>query len=716
LDNANEFQVALAKVMKSPALVTLHAASTDVRGNVVEARYSTQAMVTIERDMAANADRMVGENKFGVARQHVVSVLFSRPFLVDEQTLAIEHVTGSERLAAVVGLAGAGKSTLLAAAREAWEAAGYRVHGAALSGKAAEGLEESAGIASRTLTSWERGWERGFDVLGSRDVFVIDEAGMVGSVQLSRFITEADRAGAKVVLVGDPEQLQPIGPGAAFRAVAERVGFVELETVRRQRADWQREASVDFGRHRTAKGLEAYAERGAVRLEAFPREAMVREVLADMSARPEGSRLVLAHRCAEVQALNEGIRSARQARGELSGERGYRTTEGERCFAVGDRLLFRENNRDLGVKNGMLGTVERTSEGHLEVRLDAANGKGRMVSVSMADYAAVDHGYAITIHKAQGVTVDRAYVLASSTMDRHLTYVAMTRHRDAVQLYADQAEFRDLGTLSVRLSRAQTKETTLDYASSGYAERRGVNVRERVADSLGDKESIHQGRGRFDGLSLGRRPTGVDRVPLSVRKAVSEQAPLEREGLHRAVERYARAWSSIEQLRRQDLPVLEPQRTALAEAGKALDAHRPGATADLSVAMIYDPGLSRVLLENQGRERAVVLVVALEKEAQMRADPAQKVERFVRVWKTMEADHNRLRAQGSTKEREVLEKQMRGLAEVLRQDRPLADILRARQQELGVVSGSKLGQMSHGQSIEQVFRERGHERGHELSR
>jgi ATP-dependent exoDNAse (exonuclease V) alpha subunit len=212
--------------------------------------------------------------------------------LADEQRAAVEPVAGPERIAAVVGLAGAGKSTILAAAREAWEGQGFTVHGAALAGKAAEGLEGSSGIASRTLASWERGWERGFDRLGPRDVFVIDEAGMVGSKQLARFITEADRAGAKIVLVGDPEQLQPIGAGAAFRAVAERVGFVELEGVRRQREDWQRTAAVNFGRYRTAEGLAAYEQHGAIRLEETgeqARGAIVHDVTAGWLAPGAGA-------------------------------------------------------------------------------------------------------------------------------------------------------------------------------------------------------------------------------------------------------------------------------------------------------------------------------------------------------------------------------------------------------------------------------------------
>jgi len=730
IDGAEAFQAAFAKVMASPALVELQAEQRDEQGRVVEqARYSTREMVSIERDMAISADRMVSARGFGVAGRHVDAAVGAQQRtgiqLANEQLAAVAHVAGPERIAAVVGLAGAGKSTMLAAAREAWEAQGYHVHGAALAGKAAEGLEESSGIASRTLASWERGWERGFDRLGPRDVFVIDEAGMVGSKQLSKFITEADRAGAKIVLVGDPEQLQPIGAGAAFRSVAERVGFVELEGVRRQREDWQRAASVDFGRYRTAEGLAAYAERGAIRLEDTGeqvRGAIVRDVMADMTARPDGSRLVLAHRRADVQDLNEAIRAARQDRGELAGEIAYQTTEGARSFAPGDRLLFRENNRDLGVKNGMLGTVELAEEGRLGVRLDSAKGpgQGRAVSVSMADYAAVDHGYAVTIHKAQGATVDRAYVLASGTMmDRHLTYVAMTRHRDEAQLYASRDEFRDMAALSARLSRSQAKETTLDYDRAAYAQRRGMEseivvpqamrerptqdrpTRERAADRQAEPPA--QKRGMFDGLNL-----STARARQEAERPARERAPepAQRDapdGLNRAVDRYARAWTDAARMREQNLPVLEHQKLALRDAGGALDAARPGATRDLLTAMEHEPATHQAMTGMQGRERAAQLVAGIQHEDRVRQDPNLKAERLVKVWNGLEAQHERLSGRDQAEARGKVEGRMKEVAGELKRDPQLESLMRSRSKELGIEAGSRLDRVVREPNIERAI-------------
>ncbi len=530
IDDIKGFQNAFAAVMASLALVELR---PEQNGEL--ARYSTREMVEIEHAMAERASKMASALGHGVDRHHVDQAIIlqdsairartasslsgkvergamllvdreraiERSGLSEEQRLAIQHVTGAQRIAVVIGFAGAGKSTILAAARDAWERQGYRVHGAALAGKAAEGLEESSGISSRTLASWEYGWQAGKGELGKGDILVIDEAGMVGSRQLARFVAEVEAKGAKLVLVGDHEQLQAIGAGSPFRAIAERVGAVELSEIRRQGEGWQREASIAFATHRTGEGLAAYADRSAVNFGETRDEAraeLVRHYLADLEERPSGSRIALAHRRVDVRAINADIRVSLQERGGLArgesvqGELGrefvYQTNDGKRSFAPGDRIVLLENNRDLGVKNGMLGTVQAVEANALQIRLDGSgdgrNG-ARTISIPVNSYQAFDHGYATTIHKSQGATVDRAFVMASATMDRHLTYVAMTRHRASVQLYAGRDELKDMKVLSASLSRSGVKETTLDYTHT-FAERRGIaeafGVRSEIAVGL----------------------------------------------------------------------------------------------------------------------------------------------------------------------------------------------------------------------------------------
>lgn len=536
IDDSQGFRNAFAAVMASSALVEL---GPEQNGEL--ARYSTREMLEIEHAMAASAERLAQSSSHGVNRHHVDQALgvqddairarttaslsgkveggdmlladrerkIERSGLSEEQRVAVQHVTGQSRIAAVIGFAGAGKSTMLAAARDAWERQGFRVQGAALAGKAAEGLEESSGIASRTLASLEYGWQAGRGQLGKGDVLVIDEAGMVGSRQLARFVMEAEARGAKLVLVGDHEQLQAIGAGSPFRAIAESVGAVQLSEIRRQSEGWQRDASIAFATHRTGEGLAAYADHGAVKFSENRSEArtgLVRDYLSDLEERKSGSRIALAHRRVDVRAINADIRAslqdihrlARGEQGELDREVIYQTNDGKRSFAPGDRIVLLENNRDLGVKNGMLGTVEAVEPDALQIRLDGAGqNNARSVSIPVKSYQAFDHGYATTIHKSQGATVDRTFVMASGTMDRHLTYVAMTRHRDSVQLYAACDELKDMKVLSASMGRSGAKETTLDYTRAfakrrGLAEEFGVRSEISVNPSFGRTEEQRQ--------------------------------------------------------------------------------------------------------------------------------------------------------------------------------------------------------------------------------
>ncbi len=130
--------------------------------------------------------------------------------------------------------------------------------------------------------------------------------------------------------------------------------------------------------------------------------------------------------------------------------------------------------KSLGVKNGTLGTVERVGSGALQVRLD---GKDEIrVAVETKDYQDLDYGYASTMHKSQGATVDRSYVLTSKYFDRHTSYVALSRHRESAMLFYAHDEFanpRGQGAapdpaearqhLGYTLARARPKELAHDY-------------------------------------------------------------------------------------------------------------------------------------------------------------------------------------------------------------------------------------------------------------
>jgi Ti-type conjugative transfer relaxase TraA len=493
-DGAEQFGRVMAKVEASAELVRL---GQDGRGRE---RFTTREMLTTERRMeeagaALAADRW--HRPVDIAAGKAIAAAEARGLVLgDEQRVAVRHVAREGGLRLVVGYAGTGKSAMLGVAREAWETAGYRVRGAALSGIAAEGLEAGSGIKSRTLASLEWGWKEGreADRLTARDVLVVDEAGMVSSRQMERVLSHAREAGAKVVLVGDPEQLQAIEAGAAFRALAERHGAVELSEVRRQREGWQRSATRSLATGGTDLALYRYEANGMVHGHATQDEAQTALIAgwaAERQQAPRESRIMLAHTRADVAELNRLAREAMREAGALGKEHQVQTENGPRALAEGDRVMFRRNERALGaqadgrggaaVKNGTLGTVlaiEAQGE-RLTVALDGAGGQqGRAVTFYLRDYGHLEHGYAATVHKAQGVTVDRAHVLAGPGMDRHMAYVALTRHREGVALHWSTEAMGDRQGLTRALSRERAKDTSLDYAGpaalAAYAERRGL--------------------------------------------------------------------------------------------------------------------------------------------------------------------------------------------------------------------------------------------------
>ncbi len=537
IDDPAVFQQLMLRIILNRQVLRMQRDTIDfATGEKLPARYSTRAMIRLEATMARQALWLSNKETHSVSEAALNATFQRHQRLSNEQKTAIERIAGPARIAAVVGRAGAGKTTMMKAAREAWELAGYRVIGGALAGKAAEGLENEAGIVSRTLASWELRWGSGRDVLDDKTVFVMDEAGMVASKQMAGFVDAVVRAGAKIVLVGDPEQLQPIEAGAAFRAIVDRIGYAELETIYRQREDWMRRASLDLARGNVEKALAAYDANVRITGTRLKAEA-VETLIADWNLDYDQTKttLILAHLRRDVRMLNTMARGKLVERGIVGEGHIFRTADGERRFDVDDQIVFLKNERSLGVKNGMIAHVVEAAPN----RIVATVGEGdqrRQVTVEQRVYSNLDHGYATTIHKSQGATVDKVKVLASLSLDRHLTYVAMTRHREDLQLYFGQRSFAYGGGLSKVLSRRNAKETTLDYERGTlyrqvlqFAENRGLHimqvartlVRDRLDWTLRQKDRLADLTRRL--RALGER-LGLQQSPNA--QTMKETAPM----------------------------------------------------------------------------------------------------------------------------------------------------------------------------------------------
>ena len=673
-DDADQFAQAMSAVKTSPELVAL---GKDGAGRE---RFSTRDMLATEQRLERSAGHIVARSSHGVAPSSLERAIGAGEGrglrLGDEQRGALERITGSEDLSLVVGYAGTGKSAMLGVAREAWEAEGFQVRGAALSGIAAESLEAGSGIGSRTVASLEHGWAQGRDVLTARDVLVIDEAGMIGSRQMERVLSAADLAGAKVVLVGDAEQLQAIEAGAAFRALTERHGAAEITEIRRQREGWQREATRELATGHTGAALDRYEAAGMV--SAHETREAARGALVDgwdavRQAQPEASQVMLAHTRADVAELNQLARGRMRVAGALGDDQVIQTERGERTFAAGDRVMFLRNERSMGVKNGSLGTVEKIDGASLAVRLDGAD--RREVRFDLKDYAQIDHGYASTIHKSQGVTVDHGHLLASDGLDRHAAYVGMSRHRETMAVHYGADDFKDRDQLTRTLGRERAKDTTLDYRDA-FAERRGL-VRSEILVERGPAPEAGRApkRSMFDGLKLPRPGAGIT-------EAVDRAAPTPAKSSDRATSRYVAAWADAERMGEQGLPILPHQRVEMQKAREGLEGVSRDATADLRSALSRNPGLARQGATPEGMK---VVQRAMAAERTVRLDPAARAERFVEDWRGLQARRAELGSSYQTADaRKAIEGRMKLMADGLGRDAQVDSILRGKKLELGL--------------------------------
>jgi ATP-dependent exoDNAse (exonuclease V) alpha subunit len=647
VDEPELFQRLDARLRSSNELILLKMEGVRDQSGRFEERsvYTTRSMLRSENALVGRAEDLASNHSHGVSSDAVEAALERMETrlqregvghsLSEGQRKAIEHLVGEGQLKCVVGYAGAGKTTALEACRDIWESSGYKVYGLAPTGRAAQNLEGS-GISSQTLHKFLKSFEEGRCQYNSRSVLVLDEGGMVNVERFDAFLRAVKALGVKAVVVGDGAQLQPVEAGPAFRLVTEKVGVSRLEEVVRQKQDWQREATVLFGKQESQKAIQTYQERGHIHLIEEPlskgelpedvlaryevsartsglifREIMkeinktkseenaqshqemrphgvsqhqdypqflkwkeiqkeaakeilekadgYREALEERGLNPlevarlfvdkkqdkasqykqaaellktkklghligverspglsvevrsaakaaliegwkeayhstlssqggPGSLLMMAYSNKDVRDLNSHARSHLKALSvigkedvsytitrEVEDDFGRRTKLKEiREFSKGDRIVFTRNNKSLGVKNGSMGTIMSLDRNKIEVVLDKGSldkgslnkgdlDKDRTMSFSPNLFSFFDQGWAVTIHKSQGTTIDKSFILASHEMNQNLTYVAMTRHREDVHVYGSTLDFWRPEKVAAVLSKSGEKLGAADY-------------------------------------------------------------------------------------------------------------------------------------------------------------------------------------------------------------------------------------------------------------
>jgi conjugative relaxase-like TrwC/TraI family protein len=397
-------------------------------------RYTTRGLLLLEQHAITTA---LDRSNDGVARvdEGDLDRILRRRTLSDEQAVMVRRlITSGAGVEVVVGKAGTGKTYALDAARHAWHQAGIEVSGVALAARAAVELQDTAGIPSTTLASLLHRLDSSDYVLPSGSVLVVDEAGMVGTRQLARLMNHAADAHVKVVLVGDPRQLPELDAGGLYRALTTRLPAIELTDNRRQTHVWE-QAALDELRHGDpAVALDTYRTHGRIVIADTPHD--LRERLVDDwwdTARhdPAGS-IMIGLRRGDVDDLNHRARARLHTARRLTGPTLH---AGGIELQAGDRIVCLRNHRRLDVVNGTRATITHVDPRRRQIDVVTDDGRPIILDRPYLDAGHVTHGYAITGHKAQGLTVEHTYVLGSEALYREWGYVALSRGRQTNRLY-----------------------------------------------------------------------------------------------------------------------------------------------------------------------------------------------------------------------------------------------------------------------------------------
>ena len=501
-----------AKVLGSAETLALH----DPDSGDAIGRFTTRTVREEERAAIADAEK-VAHGRHKELRASARDAGSSGRTLRPDQQAAFDHATAQGGLKIIEGRAGTGKSFTLQAVRDAHAAAGYRVVGLAPTNSVAQDLKADGFAHAQTVHAELFALKNGREKWDRSTLVVVDEAAMLDTRVMGALAAEARTSGAKLLLAGDDRQFASIERGGLFAQLRQRHGSAEITEVTRQRVDWQRQAARDMAEGRVDQALGAFVKARALHwsgTQEEARKALVDRWAGDTLVAPGKSRFVFAYTNADVDALNADLRDVRKARGELGEGVMLQTRHGAAEFAVGDRVQFTDTVKRDGIHNGAVATITAIDKtGRVSAALDRPVGERTSVAWSAKDFDGFRHGYAGTIYKGQGKSIDETYLYHSHHWRQAASYVALTRQRISARIFAATETARDLGVLARQMRRHEVRDASLAWATladlpPALRERAAAGQPEAPARERGDYTKVthpHAKRERM--VNVTRRAT-----------------------------------------------------------------------------------------------------------------------------------------------------------------------------------------------------------------
>ena len=632
-EGAGEIAAVRAAVLKSRDLVPLY----DRETGAAAGRYTTREVREQERAAMAAAGGLSRQKSGAVPARHARAAMEARTLRPD-QAEAFEHATGAGHLKLIEGRAGTGKSYTLAAIRDAYERDGKHVVGLAPTNAVAQDLAQDGFREARTVHAALFAIKNGRTEWDKRTVVMVDEAAMLDTRVTGELLTAARQAGAKVILAGDDRQLASIERGGMFAEMRQRHGSAEITEVTRQRVDWQRQAARDLAEGRFAEAVGAFDKAGAITWtdkQDQARSALVAAWKRDADELPGQSRFVFAYTNRDVDTLNAELRQVRRDRGELTGrDVQLETKHGRAAFAVGDRVQFTDTDKKLRIYNGNVGTITRLdpATGEITAALDAAGKEGREVRWSAADFEGFRHGYAGTIYKGQGKTLDRTYLYHTEHWRSAASYVALTRQRESAEVFVARETARDAGQLAWQMARGEVRaasiawptrdELTKEQKQEAEREERGRKLRDALTYNTRQGGTLDQVRGLLSPAGRELVDALGAKIDREFRGTDAERHELKLHGVRKLAEKEAREGPVDPAYVRRQAAAWEAQAQEKARAAEQVR-EAESASAPLLPAWCDPTGQGRDSL-GRGTSPEELARVASEAPAAMREVEAQK--------------------------------------------------------------------------------------------